>query len=81
MTMLTEFRVATFTQGGLQIAFHEPEPFTHVGKPVEATKILDDGHSTSTKRVDGFNKRDGMMHPSLWPGQGGKVLKFDGSLE
>lgn len=72
--MLRSEDVHSFQAGGLTVVFNEKPEYEPATKTVAST-IADDGHSTSTKRVDGFK------HEALWRHQNGKVLKFDGSLE
>lgn len=64
---------------GMELVFHDPEGPRWETTPVKAAQQADDGHSTSTKRVDGF--KDGFKHPSLWTAQDGKVLQFDGTYK
>ena len=76
--LLTEFRVSTFQMGPLAVSFHEPEAFS--GFTQTKARTEDDGHSTSSKRVDGFNG-PAARHPALWPNQNGKSLNLKGELE
>lgn len=72
LDLLKDKNVHSCQIGNFTVVFNETETnFT----ATEAKSTIDDGHSTSNKRVDGFR------HPSLYPWQGGKVLKFDGSME
>ena len=73
--MLRDNDVHSFQAGGITVVFNEKSEFEGLATPVAAATIVDDGHSTSTKRVGGF--RD----PSLYPWQNGKVLTFTGALE
>lgn len=73
--VLKDSGVHSFQAGGLTVVFNEPEIPTFITKPTTAATVADDGHSTSTKRVDGFK------NPILYPWQNGKMLRFDGSLE
>jgi len=76
LSMLKEFEVSAFQMGGMSVTFHEPQNCGFTGSP---KKLEDDGHSTSTKRVEGFGGpvyRD----PRLWAHQNGKSIKFDGSM-
>lgn len=76
LDLLREKDVHSFQGFGMTVVFNEkPETYSPPGHTVEAAKIEDDGHSTSTKRVGGF--RD----PSLFPWQNGKSLTFKGTLE
>lgn len=68
--------VHSFQGYGITVVFNEkPETYAASGKTTAAAEVVDDGHSTSTKRVDGFR------NPILWQTQNGKLLRFDGSLE
>lgn len=81
LSLLQEFKVAAFQMGPLAISFKDPDEFEGGFTPARGH---DDGHSTSSKRVDGFSAPFAgpiHKHPSLWPHQNGKTLKFDGSLE
>ena len=75
--VLRDNDVHSFQAGGITVVFNDKETVSYpvAGTPVAAATVADDGHSTSTKRVGGFN------HPSLYPWQNGKILRFDGSLE
>lgn len=75
VSLLRENDVHSFQGFGLTFVFNEkPESYVPAGA-VEAAKVEDDGHSTSTKRVGGF--RD----PALFPWQNGKSLTLRGTLE
>ena len=78
--------MAGFSDGRMQITFHEPpsvDPWEKTGAAKVVEAVGDDGHSTSPKRVAGFNNEpaQGFKHPSLWPSQNGKTLRFTGNLE
>lgn len=79
LTLLVEKRVSGFSGCGIAVSFMDEAPYSGTGA-VSAVKTVDDGHSTSTKRVGGF-EREGFAHPSLWPSQSGKVLTFKGELD
>jgi hypothetical protein len=82
--LLRDMQVHQFSAGGISVGFHgkgyEPPEMTAAEKAAEMT---DDGHSTSNRRVSGFSKESitAWNNPLLWPGQNGKRLRFDGSLE
>jgi hypothetical protein len=81
LALLVEKRVSGFSGCGIAVSFQDPDPYTSSkAVAVTAAQTQDDGHSTSSKRVGGF-EREGFAHPSLWPGQSGRVLKFDGELD
>lgn len=76
LDLLREKDVHSFQGFGMTVVFNDkPESYVPPGNAVEAAKIEDDGHSTSTKRVGGFRDK------SLYPWQDGKVLSFKGTLE
>ena len=74
---LIKRRVASFQGFGMTIVFKEDGEYEQFSadptKP--QAQVVEDGHSTSNKPVDGFRNK------ALYPFQNGKVLKFDGSLE
>lgn len=77
LELLREFQVSGFQLGNMSISFLEPDPYTEtkrVGKHEN-----DDGHSTSNRRVAGFNGPP-YRDPRLWAHQNGKSIKFDGTL-
>ena len=75
LDILREKDVHSFQGFGLTVVFNDKPEYQPTGEVVEATKIVDDGHSTSTKRVGGFRDK------SLWLHQNGKVMTFKGALE
>lgn len=84
MRLLKDAGVAAFTynsDGSTQIAFHGRDDLAFT----DAESHTDDGHSTSTKRVDGFSSKPvdtySFRNPKLWPGQNGKTLRLDGQLD
>jgi hypothetical protein len=74
---LIKRRVASFQGFGMTVVFKDDDEYTQFERsPAKPqAQVVEDGHGTSNKPVDGFR------HPSLYPFQNGKVLKFDGSLE
>ena len=74
LDILKEKDVHSFQGYGLTVVFNEKPEYVPTTQ-VTAAKIEDDGHSTSTKRVGGF------QDPALWMHQNGKVLTFKGVLE
>lgn len=79
LSLLSEFRVKGFTLDNLAVAFSEAEvdpPL--VGRTIEEV-VVDENRSTSSRRVRGFDGKNLWEHPSLWPTQAGRPLKFDGS--
>jgi len=87
LSLLKDMDVAAFSAGGVNVAFRVPEP-GEVRVPLAGRKLAqvlqDEDASTSSRPVSGFNSleaRDGFKNPNLWPGQGGRVLRFDGSFE
>ena len=82
LDLLVRKRSASFQGFGMTIVFKDEEEFVGSTAAPQA-QVVDDGHSTSNKPVDGFKPKlaDGFRHRSLYPFQNGKVLKFDGSLE
>lgn len=79
LSLLSEFRVKGFTLGNLAVAFSEAEvdpPL--VGRTLEEV-VVDENRSTSSRRVKGFDGKNLWEHPSLWPTQAGRPLKFDGT--
>lgn len=79
LSLLSEFRVKGFTLGNLAVAFGQDElDPPQVGRTVEQI-VLDEGRSTSSRQVKGFDGQNIWKHPALWQTQGGKPLKFDGS--
>lgn len=81
LSLLQEKGVSGFTCPGFAVTFSESESehVPAVGRTVEEV-AQDEDRSTSSRRVKGFQDVSTWTHPSLWPAQGGKVLKFDGSL-
>lgn len=90
LSLLRDMDVAAFSGAGFQVSFKTGEPFEGrvplVGRSPGQT-LKDEDRSTSSTQVSGFEfarryeNKDGFKHPTLWPGQNGKVLKFNGSLE
>lgn len=85
--LLTEFRVAAFSVGGLQVAFHGEEANEPAlpRRIVEAIKA-DDGSGTSSARISGFTSKQpeemsGFRNPILWQAQNGRRLTFTGDYE
>lgn len=78
LDVLRQKDVHSFQGLGITVVFNE-KPEYMPGKTVAAAKVEDDGHSTSTKRVDGF--KNPFQHEALWQHQNGKVMRFDGRLE
>lgn len=81
--LLSEFRVAGFSAGGISVTFKaEDEPTVPLLGRTRTEAIRDEDASTSSRPIAGFSEsKDGWRNPNLWPSQAGRVLKFDGSLE
>jgi hypothetical protein len=82
LKILNEHKVAGFSGGDIQVTFQEETPTGWT--TVKGTSQEDEDRSTSSRQVGGFKagaSRDGFMHPSLWQGQNGKILRFNGDLE
>ena len=81
LSLLTEFEVRAFSLGNMAIAFPESKvdpPL--VGRTIEQVEA-DEGRSTSSRQVKGFDGNNLWKNPALWPVQGGRPLKFDGGTE
>lgn len=80
LDLLVRKRVASWQGFGMTVVFKDDDEYTQFEAVKPKAQETDDGHSTSNKRVDGFQQRSGFQNPSLYPFQNGKVLRFDGSL-
>jgi len=76
LKILKDGNVHSFQGAGITVVFNEPSVSEEAVVTAAAT-VQDDGHSTSTKRVDGFGFKD----KRLWQEQNGKVLTFTGDFE
>jgi len=75
-------RVAEFKYGNFGVSFQASEQVPLHGRTPDEV-LQDEDRSTSSRRITGLvpEVKDGWKNPNLWPTQGGKILKFDGSLE
>ena len=84
LSLLREHRVEAFSAGGLQVTFKDDEVSLPLVGRSEVQVVEDESRSTSSKRVKGFSDTESTNiwdNPALWPAQGGRRLRFDGSLE
>jgi hypothetical protein len=83
LALLKDMRVEAFSAGGIQVTFKDdPIGTTYARTPEEV--VADADRSTSSRKVKGFADTETSSiwdSPSLWPAQGGRKLRFDGSLE
>jgi hypothetical protein len=77
LSLLSNMEVAAFSAGGITVKFQP--------KQVISTQPIVRSLTKPQGEVDDEDipvaAKDGWQNPLLWPSQGGKVLKFDGSFE
>lgn len=75
LVLLRDSHVSRFSAAGISVMFkNDPERnYEHFSSSAHEEASLNFRAVTGPK--------DGWKNPLLWPGQGGKILKFDGTLE
>jgi hypothetical protein len=77
LRLLREFGVSSFSGAGLSLSI--PRATSQLG--TIRTVEPDPEQSEEGEPPRRAPLTDGFKHPSLWPDQNGRLLRFDGSLE
>lgn len=82
LSTLQSMGVASFSGCGICVSFSgQNHNVGFVPGYVPAAKGLEFGNPEPARAPAPQVDRDGWRNPNLWPQQGGKILKLDGSLE